>query len=155
MRKPKSFKDFVLGILLVAALGCVAYFIADLLKTEITPGDIAVKSGGEEIIALQRVTAEQREDGSFLDCARFDIQTDSADFPVLHMEKGIVLEATQDPWGDMYYTVYNADFSELYYRSEYFSYPEESGTYYIIIDTTWGNRKQYFGTQHGFTLVID
>lgn len=82
MRKPKSFKDFILGILFVAVLGCVAYFIADLLKTEVVPGDIAVQSGDTEITALQRVTAEQRKDGSFLDCERFDIQTDSADFPV-------------------------------------------------------------------------
>ena len=155
MRKPKSFKDFILGILFVAVLGCVAYFIADLLKTEVVPGDIAVQSGDMEITALQRVTAEQRKDGSFLDCERFDIQTDSADFPVLHMDKGIVLEATQDPWGDMYYTVYRSDYSELYYRSIFFSYPEESGTYYIVIDTAWGGKDHHFTSQHGFTLIID
>ena len=63
MRKPKSFKDFILGILFVTVLGCVAYFIADLLKTEVVPGDIAVQSGDMEITALQRVTAEQRKDG--------------------------------------------------------------------------------------------
>ena len=155
VRKPKSFKDLVLGLLLVAALGVVAYCIADLLKTEITPGDIVVKSGDAEITALQRVTAEQRKDGSAVDGVRFDIETDSADFPVLHMDKGIVLEATQDPWGEMYYTVYNADFSELYYRSVFFSYPEESGTYYIVMDTMWGGKDHSFSTQHGFALEID
>ena len=41
------------------------------------------------------------------------------------MDKGIVLEASQDPYGAMYYTVYNEDFSELYYRSERFAYPEK------------------------------
>ena len=71
------------------------------------------------------------------------------------MDKGIVLEATQDPWGDMYYTVYRSDYSELYYRSIFFSYPEESGTYYIVIDTAWGGKDHHFTTQHGFTLIID
>ena len=34
------------------------------------------------------------------------------EFPVIRMDKGIVLEASQDPYGAMYYTVYNEDFSE-------------------------------------------
>ncbi|MGN0478816.1 MAG: hypothetical protein ACI4GO_05250, partial [Hominenteromicrobium sp.] len=151
----KSFKDFILGILMIAVLGCAAYFIADLLKTEIAPGNIAVQSGDAEITALQRVTSEESKDGGHTDCERFDIQTDAADFPVLHMDKGIVLEATQDPYGEMYYTVYRSDYSELYYRSTFFSYPEESGTYYIVIDTAWGGKKHFFTTQHGFTLIID
>ena len=32
MQRPKSFKDLVLGILIVAVLGVGAYFIADALK---------------------------------------------------------------------------------------------------------------------------
>ena len=154
MKKPKSFKDLVLGLLMVAALGCAAYFIADLLKAEIVPGDIAVKSGETEITALCRVVSEQ-QNGGVTDGSRFDLAVDAADFPVLHMEKGIVLEATQDPYGSMYYTVYAEDCTELYYRSEYFGYPEENGTYYIVIDTKWGEKNHFFTTQHGFALVID
>ena len=71
------------------------------------------------------------------------------------MDKGIVLEASQDPYGAMYYTVYNKDFSELYYRSERFAYPENDGTYYVVIDTAWGDKNHYFSTEHGFTLVIE
>ena len=60
------------------------------------------------------------------------------------MDKGIVLEASQDPYGAMYYTVYNEDFSELYYRSERFAYPENDGTYYVVIDTAWGIKPLFF-----------
>lgn len=44
MQRPKSFKDLVLGILIVAVLGVGAYFIADALKAELVPGDIVVRS---------------------------------------------------------------------------------------------------------------
>ena len=64
MQRPKSFKDLVLGILIVAVLGVGAYFIADALKAELVPGDIVVRSGNEEITALQNVTGEQRKNGS-------------------------------------------------------------------------------------------
>lgn len=47
MQRPKSFKDLVLGILIVAVLGVGAYFIADALKAELVPGDIVVRSGNE------------------------------------------------------------------------------------------------------------
>ena len=56
MQRPKSFKDLVLGILIVAVLGVGAYFIADALKAELVPGDVVVRSGNEEITALQNVT---------------------------------------------------------------------------------------------------
>ena len=56
MQRPKSFKDLVLGILIVTVLGVGAYFIADALKAELVPGDVVVRSGNEEITALQNVT---------------------------------------------------------------------------------------------------
>lgn len=49
MQRPKSFKDLVLGILIVAVLGVGAYFIADALKAELVPGDIVVRSGNERL----------------------------------------------------------------------------------------------------------
>lgn len=154
MQRPKSFKDLVLGILIVAVLGVGAYFIADALKAELVPGNIAVRSGDEEITALQNVTGEQSKNGSKACGGRFEIEKVADEFPVIRMDKGIVLEASQDPYGAMYYTVYNEDFSELYYRSERFAYPENDGTYYVVIDTAWGDKNHYFSTEHGFTLVI-
>ena len=47
MQRPKSFKDLVLGILIVAVLGVGAYFIADALKAELVPGDEFVAFGGQ------------------------------------------------------------------------------------------------------------
>ena len=155
MQRPKSFKDLVLGILIVAVLGVGAYFIADALKAELVPGDIVVRSGNEEITALRNVTGEQRKNGSKACRGHFEIEAVADEFPVIRMDKGIVLEASQDPYGAMYYTVYNEDFSELYYRSERFAYPENDGTYYVVIDTAWGDKNHYFSTEHGFTLVIE
>lgn len=155
IQRPKSFKDLVLGILCIAVLGVGAYFIADALKTELVPGDIIVRSGTEEITTLQNVTGEQRKNGSVASGDHFKIEDAAGDFPIIHMNKGIVLEASQDPYGSMYYTIYNSDFSELYYRSERFVYPDKVGTYYIVIDTAWGDKNHYFTTEHGFTLIID
>ena len=104
--------------------------------------------------ALQNVTGEQRKNGSKACGGHFEIEEVADEFPVIRMDKGIVLEASQDPYGAMYYTVYNEDFSELYYRSERFAYPENDGTYYVVIDTAWGDKNHYFSTEHGFTLVI-
>ena len=155
MQRPKSFKDLVLGILIVAVLGVGAYFIADALRAELVPGDIVVRSGNEEVTALQNVVEEQRKNGAVASGEHFKIEDAAGDFPVIHMDKGIVLEASQDPYGAMYYTVYNEDFSELYYRSERFAYPENGGTYYVMVDTAWGDKNHYFTTEHGFTLVIE
>ena len=105
--------------------------------------------------ALQNVTGEQRKNGSKACGGHFEIEEVADEFPVIRMDKGIVLEASQDPYGAMYYTVYNEDFSELYYRSERFAYPENDGTYYVVIDTAWGDKNHYFSTEHGFTLVIE
>lgn len=54
MQRPKSFKDLVLGILIVAVLGVGAYFIADALKAELVPGDIVVRSGKRDYRAAER-----------------------------------------------------------------------------------------------------
>ena len=105
--------------------------------------------------ALQNVTGEQRKNGSKACGGHFEIEEVADEFPVIRMDTGIVLEASQDPYGAMYYTVYNEDFSELYYRSERFAYPENDGTYYVVIDTAWGDKNHYFSTEHGFTLVIE
>ena len=101
------------------------------------------------------MTGEQRKNGSKACRGHFEIEAVADEFPVIRMDKGIVLEASQDPYGAMYYTVYNEDFSELYYRSERFAYPENAGTYYVVIDTAWGDKNHYFSTEHGFTLVIE
>ena len=148
-------KDRMRQVFDFAVLGVGAYFIADALKAELVPGDIVVRSGNEEITALQNVTGEQRKNGSKACGGHFEIEAVADEFPVIRMDKGIVLEASQDPYGAMYYTVYNEDFSELYYRSERFAYPENDGTYYVVIDTAWGDKNHYFSTEHGFTLVIE
>ena len=156
MAKPKSFKDLLLGILFMAILGGIAYGIAWLVQTDPAPGDIMVYSGEAEVTALQRVIDEQQKrKGSVAGEERFEIETDAENFPVVNMEKSIMLEATQDPISDMYYTVYEEDGDELYYRSVFFEYPEEPGTYYVVIDTMWGRRDHHFTTQHGFTLVME
>lgn len=155
MAKPKSVKDFFLGILFFAVIGMIAYGIAWLVQTDPEPGDIMVYSGDTEITALQRVISKETKKEGVLDGTRFELETDAADFPVVRMEKSIMLEATQDPISDMYYTIYNEDFSELYYRTVFFEYPEEPGTYYVVIDTMWGRSDFNFTTQHGFTLIIE
>lgn len=154
MRKPKNFKDFVLGLLFVGILCAIAWGIGWLLQTDPEPGDIKVYSGDIEITTLQNVIGEETKKES-IDHDRFDLAEDAADFPVVVMEKSIMLEATQDPISDMYYTLYDADFTELYYRAVSFSYPEEPGTYYVVIDTMWGRSDHNFTTQHGFTLAIE
>lgn len=155
MQRPKSFKDLVLGILIVAVLGVGAYFIADALKAELVPGDIVVRSGNEgDYRAAERDRRAKEE--RFKACGgHFEIEEVAVNSRSFAMDKGIVLEASQDPYGAMYYTVYNEDFSELYYRSERFAYPENDGTYYVVIDTAWGDKNHYFSTEHGFTLVIE
>lgn len=155
MSKKRNPKDFLLGIVLVLLLGCLAYGISALLQGEVTEGTVTVKSGDSEITALSNTVAEYRKSGSVADFARFEIPQDAKAFPVIKMDKGIILVTSQDPYSDMSYTIYKEDGSELYYRSSFFSYPEENGTYYIVIDTSWGTDEHHFTTQHGFTLVMN
>ena len=153
--KPKSVKDFFLAVAFFAVIGVIAYGIAWLVRTEPVPGDIKVYSGQEEVMTLQRVIREEKKREDVKEQARFEIETDAESFPVVQMQKSIMLEATQDPISDMYYSVYDADGNELYYREVRFTYPETPDTYYVVIDTMWGNRDHKFTTQHGFTLNIE
>lgn len=155
MRKPKNFKDFVLGLLLICVLIGIAYGIGSLFEADPEPGDITVWSGDAEITALQTVTAEKKRNKDTIEGQKFDVEEDAERFPAVHLDGSIILDASQDPYGSMYYTIYKEDFSELYYRSEFFQYPEESGTYYIIVETTWGGASHSFSTQHGFTLTME
>lgn len=157
MIRPKSFKDFILGILLISVIGLAAVGIGYLLQGEVTPGDIQVLSGAAEITAQQHITGEEIKTGkdSVIKYEPLNIETEAAGLPAIEMEKGIILEATQDPYSGMYYTMYNEQYEELYYRSVQFHYPEEPGTYYVIIDADWGNRKHVITIQHGFALIIE
>ena len=152
-KKPKSVKDFFLAVLFFAVIGIIAYGIAWLVQTDPVPGDIKVYSGQEEVLTQQRVIREEKKRSDTKEYARYDIEKDAEDFPVVQMSKSIMLEATQDPIGDMFYSVYDASFQELYYREVRFTYPDEPGTYYVVIDTMWGNSDHKFTTQHGFTLI--
>ena len=154
-KKPMSVKDFFIAVAFFAVVGLIAYGIAWLVQSDPVPGDITVYSGSAEVTALQRVISEEKKKEGTTEGERFVPETDAADFPVVHMDKSIMLEATQDPITDMYYTVYDEDFAELYYRAVQFTYPEEPGVYYVVIDTMWGNRDHKFTTQHGITLVIE
>ena len=77
----------------------------------------------EEITALQNVTGEQRKNGFKSVRRHFEIEEVADEFPVIRMIKASCLEASQDPLRrDVLRFIMS--FSELYYRSERFSYPE-------------------------------
>ena len=154
-KKPKKIQDLLIAIAFFAVVGAIAYGIAWLLHTDPVPGDITVYSGETEVVMLQNVITEEHRKNGTTNYDRFVIEEDAEQFPVVQMDRSIMLEASQDPISDMYYSVYNADYSELYYRAVRFEYPEEAGTYYVVVDTMWGNRDLKFTTQHGFTLIIE
>lgn len=154
--KPKrKLSDILVLLIFVGVIALIAHGINYFIKSEMKPGDILIYSGETEIISLQRVTGEQNRKGTIAEGERFEIEKDAASFPKLNMKKSIMLEATQNPYGGMHYTVYTEDFEELYFRRDTFSYPEEPGTYYIVVDTAWGSQSRNISTQHGFKLVIE
>ena len=154
-KKPKKIQDLLIAVAFFAVVGLIAYGIAWLLHSDPVPGDITVYSGETEVVMLQNVIAEEHKKNGNTQYDRFVIEEDAEKFPVVEMHKSIMLEASQDPISDMFYTVYNEDFTERYYRAVRFEYPEEAGTYYVVIDTMWGNEDLKFTTQHGFTLIIE
>ncbi len=154
--KPKrKLSDILILFAFIGVLALIAHGVNSLIKTEMKPGDIQVYSGSAEIVAQQRVTGEQNKKGSISEGERFEIEKDAASFPEIRMSKSIILEATKNPYGGMHYTVYNENFEELYFRREAFSYPEEAGTYYVVVDTMWGDRSKNISTQHGFKLIVE
>ncbi len=152
--KPKSIKDFLLGILFMAILGLIAYGLAWLFQSDPEPGDIKVYSGDAEIVTQRFITAEEKKK-SVTDFTRIDLSEDADALPEIIMDKSIMLEATQDPITDMYYSLYDENMEEVYYRQVSFTYPDSPGSYYIIIDTMWGTSDHKFMTQHGFELIIE
>ena len=154
--KPKRrLSDILVLLVFLGVLALIAHGVNGLIKTETKPGDIQVYSGSTEIVSLQRVTGEQNKKGSIAEGERFEIEKDAESFPEIRMGKSIMLEATKNPYGGMHYTVYKENFEELYFRRETFSYPEEAGVYYVVVDTMWGDRSRNISTQHGFKLIVE
>lgn len=155
MKTKKRPIDILLGLAVVLALCGVAYGIGLLFQGAPEPGSVTVRSGETRVEAYTCVIGETRKDGSVMDGARIDVQTEAAQFPVLEMAGDLYLTPTQDPLGDaMYYTMYDGDLKELYYRSAYFTYPETPGTYYVVAEASWGRNDHYFTTEHGFAFVM-
>ena len=109
--KPKrKFSDILLLLLFVGVLALVAHGINGLIKTNVDAGDIQVYSGSAEILTEQRVTGVQNKKGSVSEGERFEIERDAENFPEIVLDQSIILEATQNPYGGMHYTVYEEDF---------------------------------------------
>ena len=154
--KPKRrLSDILILIAFVGVLSLIAHGVNSIIRMELKPGDIQVYSGKTEIVSLQRVTGEQTKKGSIAEGERFEIEKDAESFPEIRMSKSIMLEATKNPYGSMHYTVYKENFEELYFRRDAFSYPEEAGTYYVVVDTMWGDKNKNISTQHGFKLIVE
>lgn len=132
-----------------------AYFIADALKAELVPGDIVVRSGNEEITALQNVTGEQRKNGSKACGGHFEIEEVADEFPSFAWIKASCLKPRRIPTArciTRFITRISPSFTTA---ASGLRTLKTTGTYYVVIDTAWGDKNHYFSTEHGFTLVIE
>lgn len=154
--KRKKLVDLLLGLLIIAALGAVAYGVAFLLQGEPKAGDVTAHTGTAQTETYTVQVSETKSDGSVMDAARIDVKKEAASFPHLDLAGDLYLTTTEDPLYDtMHYTLYDSAFNELYYRSTYFTYPEAAGTYYLVMEAAWGRQNRNFTTQHGVSFTMD
>ncbi len=145
--------------LILAGFLAVLFLLGALLNRlwqgwNVSPGNVTVLTGRpgaeQRVEALRRVT--HTPDGT--EAPSLDPETDGERFPLLTLDGTVSLTTSEDPLDSMYYTFYDESFEELVFRTEQFRLPEEPGLYYLVIDTKWGNRKEYYTTEHGVRLRI-
>lgn len=54
--------------------------------------------------------------------------------------------------GQQYYTLYDAQYKEIYARQDHFVLPDEPGRYVLCVEVTWGTEKEYMGYQYFFLM---
>ena len=148
--------DLLIVAVFFAILIGTGYLLNGLFAKELEPGNVDILLAKDQrVLTLRRITAAPGESGGQTEWERFEITRDGPEFPEISFSGNLTLTTDIDPWGSMYYTLYDGDFTELYYRSERFSPPEDPGRYYLVIDTMWGDKKKYFSTQHGVQLLVE
>ncbi len=149
-------KTKILALLIALALLALAACSgqSETGDTAVGIGTVSIVSGGKTYAPLENWINSLNSDGVAADGA--GIQPDEV---VNELEAipygddfGIVIDG--EPHNGPYYTLYNSNFEEAYYRGDAFSAPNDAGIYILIVDVSWGNEKAYEGYQYCFKLEV-
>ena len=110
MKRKWTFTDVLILLAFLGVVAGVTYGVSSLFESSIEPGEVEVRCGEQQVTALRRVTASPPREDAVPEETPFDVKTDGASFPQITFKGSIVLNTPFDPWGSMYYTVFDEDF---------------------------------------------
>jgi len=134
---------FVLGVVLLLCLYACS-------QKEVKAGSVKILADGQEYAPLSNLIFSLK-DGLAADAERKQPAAIENELTVISVKDDISVLIEGETPG--VYTLFNEELKELYYRSDHFEVPAESGVFICSIEVTWGDETEYKGYQYFFKFA--
>ncbi|MFV0400430.1 MAG: hypothetical protein ACK5LX_07400 [Oscillospiraceae bacterium] len=118
-------------------------------------GIVTVRTGVGDYTPAAYPIFMQSRDGTVTDSARQQPMEVLGELPIIPLFGELEILLDGETAGTPAYTLYDSDGGEVYWRQEVFSLPQESGSYVVSLEVTWGNDREFYGYQYLFRLATE
>lgn len=138
-------KRSILAAILLLSLGLVG------CNQAASVGDVKLVSAEEQHTPFQNFIFSLK-DGLAVDSERRDPKDIVNQLEAVLISDDAHIVISGKTTGQQYYTLYDAQYKEIYARQDIFVPPDESGRYVLCVEVTWGTEKEYTGYQYFFLM---
>lgn len=118
-------------------------------------GTVTVRTGVGDYTPAAYPIFMQPRDGTITDSARQQPMEVLGELPIVPLFGELEILIDGETTGTPVYTLYDSGGGEVYWRQEAFSLPQESGSYVVSLEVTWGNDLEFYGYQYLFRLATE
>lgn len=116
-------------------------------------GNVKIVADDKEYIPLSNWIFSLNKDGVAADGARKKPEEITDELTAIPLENSINVLIEGKRVGQVYYTLFNDKFEEIYNNNEHFEGPTEKGEFIFMIEVIWGTENQYEGYQYFFKVI--
>ncbi len=145
MKKMLVFISLLVLVLSLGLYGCSK-------EKTVSVGEVKLVSAGEQYAPFQNWIFSLNKDGLVSDGERKQPKDIVNELDTVSVSDDVQIAIDGKTAGLQYYTLYDEQYQEVYYRQEKFMMPEKSGKYILCAEVTWGTEKEYDGYQYFFMM---
>lgn len=121
------------------------------IETVVSVGEIWLVSAGEQYAPFENWIYSLDKDGLAADGERKQPKDIINELEIISVYDDVQIVIDGQATDLQYYTLYDEQYQEIYYRQEKFMKPEKPGKYILSVEVVWGN-EAYDGYQYIFIL---
>lgn len=141
----------LLAIVSVAVLALSIGLFGCTKERIVFAGDIKLVSAGEQYAPFQNWIYSLK-DGVAADGMRKQPKDVANELEPVSVSDDVQIVLEGRTTGLQYYTLYDEQYREVYYRQDEFVMPEETGKYILCAEVAWGTKDEYDGYQYFFAM---